>query len=108
MLIQLAKWLARAPMSEADLLKVSQSLIANPPLPDDMRSVLTARKYTDGQSLLDGCWSEMRIYVEHIAAEKTWSLQRQRLIHFRVAAASWSPCIELLASSPRIAVEGLC
>jgi hypothetical protein len=112
MLAQLAKRLTRTPMSEGDLLKVSGSLIANPPAPDDIRSVLTTRKYTDGRSLLEGWRSEMKTCVENIAAEKTWALQRQRLIGFRVAAASWIALYRAVGTEPRISlwrsyVEGI-
>ena len=43
--------LARRPMSESELLEYCANLIANPPLPDDVRSALTTSKYTDGLSL---------------------------------------------------------
>lgn len=112
MLIQLAKRLTRTPMSESDLLKISGGLIANPPLSDDMRSVLTNKKYTDGRSLLESWRSEMKLCIEHIAAEKTWALQRQRLIRFRVAAASWIALYRAVGVEPRISlwrsyVEGI-
>jgi hypothetical protein len=112
MLFQLAKRLTRAPMSERDLLKVSGSLIANPPIADDMRAVLTTRRYTDGRSLLDGWRAEMRIYLRDIAVEKTWALQRQRLIGFRVAAASWIALYRAVGIEPRTSlwrsyVEGI-
>jgi hypothetical protein len=112
MLVQVAKRLIRAPMSAADLLKVSGSLVENPPVPDDMRFTLTTRKYSDGRSFLEGWRSEMKTFVEDIAAEKTWWLQRQRLIHFRVAAATWIALYKAVGVEPRISlwrsyVEGI-
>lgn len=89
MLTQLAKRFTRLPMSEADVLSAAGSLIANPPIPDDMRAALTAGKYANNETFLDGWRSMMRLLYAQIAAEKTWKLQRQKLIHFRVAAATW-------------------
>lgn len=107
-----AKRLTRLPMSEGDLLEFSGSLIANPPMPEDMRAVLATRTYADGRSLLEGWRSEMKMLVKTIAAEKTWALQRQRLIKFRVAAASWIALYRAVGIEPRISlwrsyVEGI-
>ena len=112
MLVQFAKRLIRAPMSASDLLRVCGSLVANPPMPDDMRSTLTTQKYSDGRSLLEGWRSEMKTFVEDIAAEKTWRLQRQHLIRFRVAAATWIALYKAVGVEPRISlwrgyVEGI-
>jgi hypothetical protein len=108
----IARRLTRTPMSEGDLLDFSDSLIANPPMPDDMRAALATRKYTDGRTLLEGWRSEMKTCVEQIAAEKTWALQRQRLIQLRVAAASWIALYRAVGIEPRISlwrgyVEGI-
>jgi hypothetical protein len=89
-------------MSESDLLKVSSGNIANPPSSGDMLSVLTAWKYTDGRSLLEGWRSEMKLLIAQIAAEKTWAMQRQRLIHFRVAATTWIALYKAVGVEPRI------
>jgi hypothetical protein len=99
-------------MSATDLLEVCGSLIENPPMPDDMRSTLTTRKYSDGRSLLDGWRSEIKSCVDDIAAEKTWRLQRQRLIRFRVAASTWIALHKVVGVEPRISlwriyVEGI-
>jgi predicted Ser/Thr protein kinase len=104
MLIQIAKRVIRAPMSEGALLKVAQSLIVNPPLSDENRAILTTRKYSDGRSFQEGWRSEMRNHIERIAAEKTWLLQRQQLLHLRVAAASWIALYNAVGVERRISL----
>jgi hypothetical protein len=99
-------------MSAADILQVSGRLAENPPMTDDVRSLLTTRKYTDGRSLLDGWRDEVKAFAGDIASEKTWRLQRQKLIHFRVAAATWIALHRAVGVEPRISlwrsyVEGI-
>jgi hypothetical protein len=81
-------------------------------MPDDWRSILTTRKYSDGSTWHEAWRSEMKTIVDDIAAKKTWRLQRQRLIHFRVAAATWIALYRAVGVEPRLAlwksyVEGI-
>jgi hypothetical protein len=104
MLLQIAKRLARRPMSECELLEYCANLIANPPLPDDVRSALTTRKYTDGRSFIEGWRSEFKTLLAQISAEKTWTFQRQKLIHFRVAAVFWIALYRAAGTERRISL----
>ncbi len=105
MLTQIAKRLTKTAMSESDLLKFSDHLIAKALFPDDVRSTMASNLYTNGQSLLDSWRTEMKGAIAQIAAEKTWVMQRQRLIHFRVVATTWIALYEAVGVEPSIPLD---
>ena len=86
---QLLKRIAHRPMTERDLLEYAQGMIRNPPVPDDWRSQLSTITYDTGRNFFDKWRDEFKIHVGQIAAEKTWALQRDRLLHLRIASRSW-------------------
>lgn len=93
---QVAKRIARRPMSESDLLGYCGPLIANPPIPDEIRSALMEYKYTGGRTALEKWRDDIKYIIRDIADDKTWSLQRQKLIHYLVAAVHWVALFETI------------
>ena len=100
----LLKRLLRREMTEADLLRGVEGLIANPPWPPEMRSALTEAKNSDGRTFIEQWRGEIKTLIASIAAEKTWGLQRQSLIGFRVAAMSWLALHAIVKNEPRTAL----
>ena len=62
------------------------------------------RKYANGQSFLEGWRDEFKGILALIATEKTWALQRQKLIHFRVASVTWIALWRAVGVEPRISL----
>lgn len=102
MLKQLAKRFARRPMSEVDLLEYCQGMIRNPPLPEDIRSALMSTAYSSGQLIIDKWREDFKELLAQIATEKTWTLQRQRLLMFRVSASSWLALKRAVGNEERV------
>ena len=88
-------------MSEADLLEAAGHLVANPPWPAETRTALTAAKLVDGRTAIEQWRDEFKQLIASVATEKTWLLQRQRLIDLRVAAASWVALFNVVGVEPR-------
>lgn len=86
---QFAKRFARRPMTENDLLSYCDGLITKFPPDKSLREFLIATRYKGSLTALDIWRRDIKALIAEIAAEKTWALQRQKLIRFRVAATSW-------------------
>ena len=96
--------LFRKEMSESDLLKIAGWRYANPAWPDFMRTALTAAKLSDGRTAVEQWRDEFKQLIAMVAAEKTWQLQKQRLISLRVASASWVALYNAVDKEPRTAL----
>jgi hypothetical protein len=100
----LVKRFLRKPMTVDDLLVVAGSLVANPPLPDEIRTILIKHELADGRSWLDHWRTEMNQFIATIAKEKTWKLQRHALIKYRVSAADWMALYQAVQNEKRISL----
>ncbi len=86
----LLKRATRRKMGIGDLLSVGGSLIAKPPEFHGWAKTLSERKYSTGQTLLDGWREEIKGYLSQIAGEPTWELQKLRLLKIYLSMARWN------------------
>ena len=83
------KSLFKRPLTHADLLKETKSLIRNPPLPPDLKASVIGTVGRSGTNLLDYWRDYFKSQLGMIAEEQSWGLQRTRLLKLVVLEQGW-------------------
>ena len=85
----LFKSLFRISLTYSDLLRETERLIANPPLPQDWKAIAVGVVGRSGGDLLDYWQDYFRSQLRTISSERTWSLQRAKLLELVMTELSW-------------------
>jgi len=83
------KSLFRRPLTHADLLRETERLISNPPLPQEWKTTVVEVVGRSGVNLLDYWRDHFKSQLRTISSEETWSLQRARLLKLVMTELSW-------------------
>ena len=83
------KSLFKRPLTHADLLHASESLIRIPPLPPDLKASVVGVVGRSGTNLLDYWRGYFKTQLGNIAEEQSWGLQRARLLKLVLLELGW-------------------
>lgn len=83
------KSLFKTPLTSRDALGLLANLIASPPLPKEMYEAAAGLVGKNGTSLLDFWRSGFKDQLTEITSERTWALQRSRLLRSVLVETGW-------------------